>query len=111
MKSMVKLYILDEAGEKVFGEGPFRLLQATAEHGSLRRAAISMDMAYSKARKLITTAENAYGFPLLVPTIGGKTGGGSVLTPECEALMEKYARYRKECKAANERIYGEIFGE
>lgn len=107
---MIKLYIVDENGEKVFGEGPYRLLKATLEHGSLRKAAISMDMAYSKARKLIAKAENAFGTPLLVATIGGKTGGGSQVTEEGKDLIEKYEQYRKECKEANKRIYHDIFG-
>lgn len=110
MNSMIKLYIVDENGDKVFGEGPYRLLKATMELGSLRKAAISMDMAYSKARKLISTAENAFGTPLLLPTIGGRTGGGSQVTEAGKELLEKYERYRNECKEANERIYSNIFG-
>lgn len=111
MKSMVKIYLLDEADQKVFGEGPYRLLQAVEKTGSLRGAAISMDMAYTKALKLITTAENAFGYPLMVRTTGGKSGGGSSLTPEGKELLEKYERYRTECKEANRRIYDSIFGE
>lgn len=110
MQPMVKVYILDDEKQKVFGEGPYRLLKAVEEQGSLRKAALSMEMAYTKARKLLQTAEGAYG-PLVIPTIGGHAGGGSVLTEAGKELLTKYERYRNECKEANRRIYESIFSE
>ena len=56
MKPGIRITLLDSNGEKFFGEGPCRLLRAVEETGSLRAAAISMDMAYSKAMKLLKTA-------------------------------------------------------
>ena len=49
MKAVTKITFLDDSGEKFFGEGPARLLNGVREHGSLRAAAMSMDMAYTKA--------------------------------------------------------------
>lgn len=109
MKPMAKIYILDENNQKIFGEGPYQLLLAVQETGSLRQAALSMHMAYTKAHKLIAAAEKAYHTKLLTPTIGGSLGGGSTLTEEGKELIQKYARYRKESKEANARIYHQIF--
>ena len=82
MKAITKIIFLDEDGEKFFGEGPARLLRRVEEYGSLRAAAISMEMAYTKALKLMKQAETALGYPLITRTTGGKDGGGSILTPE-----------------------------
>ena len=81
MKAVTKVIFLDEAGEKFFGEGPCRLLHGVEETGSLRAAAQSMGMAYTKALKLVRRAEGVLGFALTTRTAGGRDGGGSSLTP------------------------------
>ena len=94
MKAVTKIQFLDEHGEKFFGEGPCRLLRAVEETGSLRSAAASMGMAYSKALGLVKHAEAALDFPLTVRTVGGKDGGSTALTPEGKAWLNTYEAYR-----------------
>ena len=109
MKPVTKIQIIDDNGEKFFGEGPWRLLCLVEETGSLRCAAASMEMAYSKALKLIKQAEGALGFPLTQRTAGGKDGGGSTLTPEGRAFLRKYEAYRDACVQANRQLYAQYF--
>lgn len=111
MQVVTKIVFLDEQGEKFFGEGPARLLCGVAETGSLRAAAMSMGMAYSKALKLIRNAENALGFELIHRSAGGKDGGGSVLTDEGKEWLRLYEDYRDACKKAAGRLYLEFFPE
>ena len=109
MKAVTKITFLDDNNEKFFGEGPARLLHGIDESGSLRAAAMSMDMAYTKALKLIRNAEIALGFALIRRSTGGKDGGGSCLTPEGKEWLERYEAYRAACKQANSRLYLEFF--
>ena len=109
MKAVTRIVFLDEQGEKFFGEGPARLLHAIEETGSLRAATASMQMAYTKALKLIRNAETALGFPLTTRTTGGKTGGGSRLTPKGKEWLEQYEAYRDACLQANSKLYMEFF--
>lgn len=109
MKAVTRIIFLDENGEKFFGEGPARLLHCIEEKGSIRSAAISMNMAYTKALKLIRNAEGALGFSLLQSVTGGKDGGGSILTREGKEWLERYEAYRDACKEANGRLYTEFF--
>ena len=111
MKAVTKIVFLDEKGEKFFGEGPARLMYAVEETGSLRAAAISMGMAYTKALKLIKNAESALGFEVIVSVTGGKNGGGSRLTKEGKEWLERYEAYRDACKEANSRLYTEFFSK
>ena len=111
MKPVTKIQFLDENGEKFFGEGPFCLLRLVEETGSLRCAAASMGMAYSKALKLVSQAEKALGFPLTQRSVGGKDGGGSTLTPQGKEWLKKYEAYRDACIQANGRLYLEFFPE
>ena len=111
MKAVTKIVFLDDNGEKFFGEGPARLLQNVAKTGSLRAAAMSMDMAYTKALKLIRNAENALAIPLISRSTGGKDGGGSYLTEEGKEWLQRYENYRDACKEANSKLYLEYFPE
>ena len=109
MKVVTRITFWDQKGEKFFGEGPARLLKGIEEHGSLRSAAMSMDMAYTKALKLMKNAEAALGFPLTARTTGGKDGGGSILTPEGKAWLGRYEAYTKACEEANQRMFRQFF--
>lgn len=111
MKAVTKIIFLDESGEKFFGEGPRQLLCAVEENGSLRGAAMSMGMAYTKALKLIKNAERALGFSLIDRSVGGKDGGGSRLTTKGKEWLKKYEEYRDACIQANSRLYQEFFSQ
>ena len=111
MKAITKIVFLDENGEKFFGEGPSRLMRGIEETGSLRGAAMSMGMAYTKALKLIGNAEKALGFKLTERATGGKDGGGSRITPEGKEWLTRYETYRDACKSANAKLYLEFFPE
>ena len=109
MKAVSKIVFLDENNEKFFGEGPARLLHAIEEKGSLRAASASMNMAYTKAFKLMKHAEAALGFPLIRRTTGGRDGGGSTLTPEGKRWLAQYEAYRDACMEANRALYRRYF--
>lgn len=79
--------------EKCFGPGVAMLLHRVRELHSLRAAALSIGMAYSKAWTILKNAQQSLGFKLLDSTTGGKHGGGATLTPEGEKLLEVYDRY------------------
>ena len=111
MKAVTKITFLDENNEKFFGEGPARLLRGVEQTGSLRAAALSMNMAYTKALKLIRNAEAALGFALIHRCIGGRDGGGSQLTDRGKEWIQRYEAYRDACRQANSRLYLEFFPE
>ena len=111
MKAVTKIIFLDDEGMKFFGEGPARLMHGIEEKGSLRAAALAMEMAYTKALTILKNAETALGFPLVIRTAGGKSGGGSILTPEGKEWLDKYEAYRDACLQANRKLYMEFFPE
>ena len=111
MKPATKIIFLNEENEKFFGEGPARLMHEIERTGSLRAASISMEMAYTKALKLIKNAEASLGFPLITRVTGGKDGGGSCLTAEGKSWLVRYENYRDACIRANAQLYEEFFPE
>ena len=96
--------------EKVFGPGVAELLETVRQTHSLRSAAMRMDMAYSKAWKVIKEAEKGFGFALLDSATGGRQGGGATLTPEAEQLLTRFRAFEAECKLAMEAAYEKHLG-
>ncbi len=95
--------------EKCFGPGIAELLRRVDEHRSLRGAAKSMDMAYSKAWTITKNAENGLGFPLLISRTGGKRGGGAALTDEARRMLAAYDSYCRRLRAYGDEIFAEEF--
>ena len=111
MKSDIRVFLCDNDNLRFFGEGPCRLLHLIEETGSLRAAALSMGMAYTKALHLMKRAEKNLGFSLTARTIGGKGGGGSVLTPEAKEFLHDYETYRDACIQSSRELYTQIFSK
>ncbi|HOF94603.1 MAG TPA: LysR family transcriptional regulator [Clostridia bacterium] len=97
--------------EKCFGPGLARLLLCVNDLKSLRAAAASMEMAYSKAWRIVKQSEAALGFKLLLRTTGGRHGGGAVLTPEAETLLEKYSAYVLKLEEDGQKLFEEMFNQ
>lgn len=108
LKVTLRLYSDDD--QRCFGPGIATLLQRVREHHSLRAGAASMEMAYSKAWRIIRTAEAVFGCKLLSSTIGGAHGGGAVLTPEARRLLAAYEAYVADVDAYSRKKFDEAFG-
>jgi molybdate transport repressor ModE-like protein len=108
LKLTIRLYSDDN--ERCFGPGIATLLHRVTEYRSLRAGAASMGMAYSKAWRIIRTAEHVFGCKMLSSTIGGVHGGGAVLTPQAEKLLAAYDAYCADVKAYSDRKFEAAFG-
>lgn len=96
--------------DKFFGPGIASLLRYVDEYKSLNKAAAHMNMAYSKAWKIIRHAEGELGFTLLERKIGGTGGGGACVTREGRLFLEKYERFAKETQNVADEIFKKYFG-
>jgi len=103
-----KVWMENEQG-KVFGDGPFDILTRVERTGSLRQAAMEINMSYSQAWNLIRGLEERLGFDLLKRKVGGEKGGGSYLTHEAIELKEKYELFHQQFVGNIEKIYQQIF--
>lgn len=96
----LKLYFY----EKAFGPGMAALLREIEKTGSLLGAAQAMNMAYSKAWKMLKESEKAWGFQLTDREAGGRDGGGSTLTPQAVRILEAYDLFMKESRRELDRL-------
>ena len=88
---------------KCFGPGVAELLRRVRELHSLRAAAMSMNMAYSKAWTVLRTAQEGLGVKLLRSSTGG------TLTAEGERLLAAYEDYCAKLTAYGETLFAETF--
>jgi molybdate transport repressor ModE-like protein len=107
-KLTIRLFTDDN--QRCFGPGIATLLERVREYHSLRAAAASMEMAYSKAWRIIRTAEEVFGCKMLYSTIGGRHGGGAELTPQAARLVEAYRAYESDVKSYASSKFEESFG-
>ena len=95
--------------DKAFGPGIAVLLHKIDELGSLQKAALSMNMAYSKAWKMITAMERQWGFPLTERETGARHGGGSTLTVRAKLLVDRYDEFMNAARCDIDGLFEEYF--
>ncbi|MBS7643002.1 TOBE domain-containing protein [Candidatus Bathyarchaeota archaeon] len=79
----------------MIGEGGATLLQAIDELGSITQAAKKLGISYKYAWDKIAEMERATGEKFLATTIGGRTGGGSILTDTAKKMLREYNRTKR----------------
>jgi molybdate transport system regulatory protein len=81
---------LEKDGEPVFGMGRFILLKKIESSGSMSSAAKELGYSYKKAWSFINLMEKRLGVELVNKKIGGRHGGGSILTEDAKKIMNIY---------------------
>ena len=100
MNYKIKSRIWIEAdGHVLLGEGRVSLLKAIADTGSLTKAAKSIGMSYKKAWSLIDAINKRAEKPVISTSIGGKGGGGAILTSYGKSLINTFDMINQNCWA------------
>lgn len=95
--------------DKAFGPGIAQLLEEIQKTGSMHKAAQNMGLSYSKAWKMMKTAEQELGFALTERSSGGKEGGGSVITSEGRDMMRRYDAFLSALQIEADRLFASYF--
>ena len=98
MEYKIKSRIWIEAdGHILLGEGRVSLLKAIEETGSLSKAAKSLNLSYKKAWHLMDSINRSAKKPVTINSIGGKGGGGTILTEYGKSLIIAFDTINKNC--------------
>ncbi|AHJ97297.1 winged helix-turn-helix domain-containing protein [Hymenobacter swuensis] len=81
---------VESADDRFMGIGRLELLRQIQQHGSISKAAQEMGMSYKRAWDLVSSLNAQGSRPLVLTQTGGKRGGGTVVTPEGEALIAEF---------------------
>lgn len=101
------MWIVDRSGKMVFGRGRVKILEAVERNGSILAAAKELKMSYRGVWERIRTTEERLGHPLLIKNIGGRSGGGSKLTPFAKHLITLFRELQVNVKADADRRFEE----
>lgn len=104
-----KIWIEDENGKVIFGQGRLRILEAVIRHGSIHAAAKELKMSYRAMWGKLKDTEERLGQPLLVRQVGGASGGGSELTPLGRSLFEKFTDLQDHVETEVEKLFARSF--
>lgn len=94
--------------EQKIGPGKIALLEAIGRTGSISAAGRSMTMSYRRAWQLVDAVNRMFDTPSVIASAGGSFGGGAVLTPFGQQLVEAYRRFEKRMIAAAQDDFGEV---
>lgn len=86
---------LTKEDKNFLGAGRIELLKTIEKTGSIHSAAKEMKMSYKAAWERLNDMNNLADKPLLIKTTGGKSGGGSVLTPYAHKLIDTFDRLKE----------------
>ena len=106
----VRLHLwIDIKGRGTLGPGKLRLLDAIAATSSLSAAAKRLSMSYRLAWQHLRLVEQHTGITVVEPRRGGRSGGGTELTPQGKALVEAYRDWRSEVAEHANSAFGQHF--
>lgn len=87
-------------GSIAIGPGKVALLEAVRERGSISAAARHLNMSYRRAWMLIDELNRSLEMPATHAEMGGRRGGGCVLTPVGESIVALYRGIEETAYAA-----------
>lgn len=85
-----RIYIRDEGHDIAIGPGKIELLRAVGTTHSLTAAARALAIPYKQAWLLLDELNRGFGRPVVETAVGGKGGGGTVLTTLGRQLIDQY---------------------
>jgi len=92
----IRLFLLNEEGEGLFGDGRFKLLKEVRDRGSIVKAAESLGRGYRKAWEDIRRVERGFGREIVIKSRGGSEGGSTRRTGFGLRLIDAWEKYRKD---------------
>jgi molybdate transport system regulatory protein len=95
---------LSRDGENLLDESRMALLERIAETGSITKAGKAVGVSYRTAWLTIDHLNALSDSPLVERTTGGKSGGGTRLTPHGETLLNVYRAIQAEHRKYLERL-------
>jgi molybdate transport system regulatory protein len=76
--------------QHAIGPGKIALLEKMRDSGSLSQAARDLNMSYRRAWQLLRSLNQSFREPLVLTSVGGSGGGGSMLTSLGESVVSSY---------------------
>ncbi|QMU27844.1 winged helix-turn-helix domain-containing protein [Adhaeribacter radiodurans] len=90
---------IESEDDRFLGPGRIELLHKIQESGSISKAATAMGMSYRKAWDLVASMNQQAATPLVMAQIGGKKGGGALVTEVGQQAILRYSALQERFQA------------
>ena len=80
---------------KLVGNGRIELMEKIKKFGSIRQAAVAMEMSYRQAWQIVDDMNTKAKSPLVISHRGGKGGGSAIVTEKGEELIALFNSFNK----------------
>ena len=87
-------------GAPAIGPGKAELIERIGATGSISAAARAMGMSYRRAWQLVEALNQSFDQPVVLTAVGGKRGGGAVVTDFGRYLVKTYHGMEAKASAA-----------
>jgi molybdate transport system regulatory protein len=99
-----KVWLENESGKAIIGEGRLRIFLAVRRTGSISKAALLLGMQYRNVWAKIKDAEHQCGFRIVETS-----RRGSSLTQEGEHLLRTYSELQRSCQRSARSKFRKLF--
>jgi len=103
-----KIWLSDQEGNGILGDGKWQILKAIKKHGSLRAATDALGITYRRTWGDLKKIEDDLGFAILDKSRGGKEGGTTSLTEKGEKLVSAFDQFHKNVDQVVEKAFEEF---
>ncbi|MBW2276287.1 MAG: LysR family transcriptional regulator [Deltaproteobacteria bacterium] len=108
MRVHTKIWLEDDEGRLLVGEGRLKIFHAIASTGSMSAAARELGMSYRAVWGKIRTTEQRLGLSLVEGTAGGPKHGGAKLTDTAWEFLKCFETLNEAATEAVQKLADEI---
>ena len=101
-----KVWIEDENGNVIFGDGRLRILEMVDRFHSMQGAAKELKMSYRALWGRVKASEDRIGHQLVT-----RQGKGSCLTPFGRELMDRFHEVKKNILDESDKVYNDLMAK
>ena len=102
----IRLFLQNEEGKGLFGDGRFELLKEVRDRGSIVKASESLGRGYRKAWEDMRKMEDGFGQDVVIKSRGGSEGGSTHLTKFGLKLIELWEECRSDVLLSMKESFG-----
>ena len=104
MKIHTKIWIENDDGKLLVGEGRLKIFHAILKTGSLSAAARELGMSYRAVWGKVRATEDRLGVKLVKGMAGGAKHGGAVLTEEAVEFIRRFEEFSEKATETVEEL-------
>ena len=103
-----KIWLSDEQGNGILGDGKWKILKLIEQKGSLKAACDELGYTYRRTWGNLQKIEEMLGFPLLEKHRGGSEKGSTRLSPQGKKLVDAFDAFHSKTDATIEKGFKEL---